>query len=189
MEPNLVFGGNQRKPFHEGFGKDAGTAIADQFALFVDRYALSAATGRFTLKNEAAQCFLFECGQTYAGPFEHTLGAVNASANRDEAWRRKAFYKPHGFPGDGETIFNLRTHGHPIDVLAERTYDKIVALMPAVVPDLVPQQAGAYSQPLSCELSRPTPPINLNNLIVGYHWYARRRPRIGLGRWDYVSAV
>jgi hypothetical protein len=47
----------------------------------------------------------------------------------------------HGFPGHGKAGFNLRAYGNPFDKLPQGIFQIMIELVPAVITDLLAEEA------------------------------------------------
>jgi hypothetical protein len=70
---------------------------------------------------------------------------VRAAPRSDESRCRRLALQSDGLAWHAEAELELGTDRHPLDPVAERVGEEVVKLVPAVVADLVPEQAGAHT--------------------------------------------
>ena len=144
VQAALFLNGEQGEGVHEGPCEKAGAA-RDRRALFaVDFHPGHAARRGFCLENEAAEIFASEFAHPAQGPGAHALREVHARFYRHQARGLGIADEAHGLAGNAQAAFHFRAHGHELEELPERFHDVRVALVPAVVAHVLPEQAGAH---------------------------------------------
>jgi hypothetical protein len=112
-------------------------------ALAVDLDRGHPGAGGAALEDETAQLLDGERLQTFFCPGEHPVRVVDAAPDREKTGILRIPDQAHRLPGDGKAVFHLRADGDPVEPAAEGVGDIAVVLMPAVIADVLPEQARA----------------------------------------------
>jgi hypothetical protein len=141
-------GGQQR------FGEDPpALALAHAPAAAVDLHPLEPAAWRVALEDEAIQVLGGQRLRLSCRPAGHLVGPVAAGTRDDEAHQDavderaplRRVLQPHCLARHRQARLDLRTGRHPGNLRAEDVHQVGVALVPAVPPHLVAQQAAGDS--------------------------------------------
>src|SRR5262245_4507597 len=108
----------------------------------MDLHALESAARRILLEDVASQVQRGERGHAARGPGAHAVGVIDAGVQRDHADVTADLHEPHRLTRNTHADFDVRTDAHPFDERSERLDQGPVALVTAVEPYLVPEQAG-----------------------------------------------
>src|SRR5262249_11135387 len=136
----LVLDREQRQPLHEDAREraDAGPPRRAPHP-----HALHAAARRVLLEHVAVEVEPRQLVGAPPGEARHRLGVVAPAARCEETRRARVALEPDRLARDAETELHLGAHRHPLDPAPERVDEERVALVPAVVAHLAPEEAGA----------------------------------------------
>ena len=147
VQAAVLLDGKQRKTFHERPGEDPHPLLHGHAGVSVNLHRGHSGTGRSALEDESAQILGGERLQTFVRPGEHPVRVVDAGPDGDQTGVLRIPEEAHRLAGYGEAVFHLRADGDPLEPAAKGVGDVTVVLMAAVVTDILPQQAGADTDP------------------------------------------
>ena len=131
---------------HEGPGKHADALFFRHSLVVVDLDPLHSAAWRVTLENEPAEVFSFKFPDAVSCPVTHTVRMVDMGADGNKTGRLNVPHEAHGLPRYSQTTFSLGTHGDKFHILTQGIGDESIMSVSAVKPDMLPQEAGAYTE-------------------------------------------
>ena len=128
-------------------GKYADAGFGDAPLLTVYFNPFHAAAGGILFKNIPAEVFLFQLQQPdfTAQAFMRSVRSIFVLIVIN-CWIVRIAHKSHGFPWDSQAAFGFGTDGNIFHVLPQCILDKPIQLMPAVVSNLIAQEATADAQ-------------------------------------------
>src|SRR5579885_2702351 len=141
MQPPFVLYRNQGEPFGEGLREDADARSSDVIAP-VHTNPVDPTAWRIFLEHVARQVQGFEVPQPSLRPSPQPISMVGTTRHAGDADRGPGRHQANRLPWHTETGFNLRTHGHPLDMWTENIREEHVALVPSVVSDFIAEQAS-----------------------------------------------
>lgn len=107
---------------------------------------MDAAARRTGLENEAANAFLFKLFQFSRGPACQDIRQVFFRFSGEKARPAVVDDKLHRFARHGQPSFDLGADRHPLDESGERVHQVLIQLVPAVIADVVAEEAGADAE-------------------------------------------
>ena len=127
-----------------GIGPDAG---ARRRAAVVHLHALHAATRRVLLQDIPAQTSGLELRGASVRVGAHCVGVIDPGPRRDHPRIAADVHQAKRLARNPEPYLHFGAHAHPFDAGRQDFGEERIALVTAVEPDLVPQQAGRNADP------------------------------------------
>jgi hypothetical protein len=125
----------------------AGAVAADHASRIVDAHAEEPARGRPAFEHVAVQVQRFELPCSRSRVTLHARGQVFAGRLDDQPRGRRVTDEPDRVARDAEPDLDLGAHRHPLDERAERVDQEAIALVAAVVANLLAEEAGGDAEP------------------------------------------
>ena len=146
-ETDFVFHGQIGKTLSKGRREESHARRGHGTRFVVDADAVQSAARRLRLQHVAGEIRPGELAHPPPRVLPHGAGVVDPGLDRDHARVSTDGHEPDRLARHAETELDLRAHAHPLHVRIERLHQEGVALVAAVEPHLVAEQAGRDADP------------------------------------------